>query len=519
MRRFLPLIAILLATPAHAEWWEARTEHFVIYSDSNAADTKAFAQKLERFDGALRSLQTAKFKPIKSDAERVTVYRFGDTSDMGRLVGSSSVAGFYRPRLGGSVAFTPLKKEKERVRSLNPRDPRTDLDPQSVLFHEYTHSFMYQSFHAAYPGWYREGFAETTATIDLKDDGTFHIGNPPQYRSDALFGGLNYSVKRMLLTSAKPDFEDFYGLYTYGWLLTHFLTFEPSRQGQLANYLKLINAGTSMAEAAHKAFGDLDKLQSEVERYKNRRPLPGAIVKPATVIDPQVAMRKLEPDEAAIMPIRARSKAGVNLKTAKDVAADARAVGARYPKSHLVHVSLAEAEFDARNFDAAERAADAALGARPNSSEAMLYKAQILMEKGKTNKASYAAARPWLAKARNADPANPAPLYFNYMSYYQAGEAIPENVIIGLEQAYDQARYDGEVRLVLVRQLLNEKKGDLARGLLIPLALEPHGSKQAAALNQVIDLIEANKLDEARQRLASRLSEEEDEKSGKKKGN
>ena len=285
MRRILPLIAILLATSAHAEWWEARTDHFVIYAEGPPAETKAFAQKLERFDGALRSLQTVTFKPITSDAQRVTVYRFGDTSDIGRLLGSRSVAGFYRPRLGGSVAFTPARQELNLVKSLTPRDRRTDLDPQSVLFHEYTHSFMFQSFPAAYPSWYIEGFAETAATIVLKDDGTFHIGNPPQYRSDALFGGLNYSIKRMLLTSDKPDLEDVYGRYTYGWLLTHFLTFEPSRKGQLVTYLKLINAGTDMSEAARKAFGDLDRLQSDVERYKNHRPLPGALVKPATIVD------------------------------------------------------------------------------------------------------------------------------------------------------------------------------------------------------------------------------------------
>ena len=517
MRLLLPFLAILFATPAHAEWWEARTEHFVIYSESSAADTKTFAQKLERFDGALRSLQTVTFKPITSDAQRVTVYRFGDTGDMGRLAGSSGVAGFYRPRLGGSVAFTPSKPDFERVKSLTPRDRRTDLDPQSVLFHEYTHSFMFQSFPAAYPSWYIEGFAETAATIVLKDDGTFHIGNPPQYRSDALFGGLNYSIKRMLLTSEKPDFEDVYGRYTYGWLLTHFLTFEPTRKGQLVTYLKLINAGTGMSEAARQAFGDLDKLQSDVERYKNRRPLPGAEVKPATIVAPQVAMRQLGPDEVAIMPIRSRSKAGVDRRRAKDVAGDARAIAAKYPNSYLVQVSLAEAEFDAGNFDAAERAADAALAVIPRASEALLDKGQILLEKGKSNKANYAAARPWFAKALAADPVNPAPLYFNYLSYFQAGEAIPDNAILGLEQAYERARYDSEVRLVLIRQLLSEKNGDLARALLIPLALAPHESKRAKIFSQVADLIEANKLEEARQMLVARLNEEEDEKNGKKK--
>jgi hypothetical protein len=70
---------------------------------------------------------------------------------------------------------------------------------------------------------------------------------------------------------------------------------------------------------------------------------------------------------------------------------------------------------------------------------------------------------------------------------------------------------------MLAGQLLSEQKGDIARDLLIPLALSPHESKRAKALNEVVDLIEANKLPEARQKLAGRMSEEEDQKTGKKK--
>ena len=48
MRRiFLSLAMLFMAVPAHAEWWEARTDHFIIYSKSSAADAKQFAEKAE----------------------------------------------------------------------------------------------------------------------------------------------------------------------------------------------------------------------------------------------------------------------------------------------------------------------------------------------------------------------------------------------------------------------------------------------------------------------------------------
>ncbi len=515
--RFAAIISLLMASaPANAEWWEARTDHFIVYSETSASNASEFAQKLERLDMSLRSLQNINFSPATSDSRRLTVFRFGDTDDIGRLAGAMGVAGFYIPNLSGSVSFTPAKSDSKDTGSLlgaTGRSSKTELDPQQVLFHEYTHHFMFQHFTAAYPSWYVEGFAETAATIDLKPDGSFHLGNPPQYRSDMLFGMLNVSVERLLASTNKPTGEDFYGWYTVGWLLNHYLTFEPSRQGQLKQYLRAINSGTKPADAAVQAFGDLDKLNRQIQAYKGGR-LPGVDVKIANYSPPQVEMRKLAPDEEAIIKVRMRSKRGVDRKLAPGVARDARAVAEKYPNSYAVQLALAEAELDLSEFEPqslvrAEVAADRALAAKPDSTEAMLLKGRALLERGKTDKSQLAAARTWFAKAYDEDPEHPAPLYYNYLTYYHAGAAIPESALIGLERAYDFALYDPEIKLVLARQLLAEKKGQLARSILMPYAISPHQSKGAKKMREVVDLIEANKVDEAYAKLAAEMAEQE----------
>lgn len=510
LRLLLALCALTLASPACAEWWEARTDHFIVYSESSRKDAKEFAEKLERFDQALRSLQSTKFDPPTSDSQRLTVFRTGDIGYIGNLAGSSGVAGFYIPRMGGSVAFTPARGEKPSLRKLH-RDSRTDLDPQSVLFHEYAHHFMFQHFPAAYPSWYVEGFAETAATIDLKDDGSFHLGNPPQYRSDALFRGmLTVNARNMLTIDHKPSMEDYYGYYTVGWLLNHYLTFAPNRQGQLKTYLRLINAGTEPAEAARQAFGDLDELDSELGRYKTGGRLGGVDVKPANYSPPKVSLRQLTEAEEAVMRVKIRTKRGVDRKTAEDAAGDARRVAAEYPDSFPVLLELAEAELDAGHYEAADAAAMRAIALKPDSAEALLLKARSHFERGDKDNAQYGEARRWLARAHDADPYHPAPLFYNYLTYFREGGAIPESALIGLERAYDAALYDPQLRLVLARQLLAEKKGALARQILLPVSLNPHESKQAKALREVVDLIEAKKLDEAYGRLASKMKEWED---------
>jgi tetratricopeptide (TPR) repeat protein len=504
-----------VASPAHAEWWEAKTDHFIVYSESSANNAMEFAQKLERLDMSLRSLQNIKFSPATSDSRRLTVFRFGDIGDIGRLAGYSGVAGFYIPNLSGSNAFTPARSAGLDTGQLlaNRPDSRTNLDPQQVLFHEYTHHFMFQHFSAAYPSWYVEGFAETAATIDLKPDGSFHLGNPPQYRSDLLFGMLNVSVERLLASTNKPTGEDQYGWYTVGWLLNHYLTFDPSRQGQLKQYLRAINSGTKPADAAVQAFGDLGKLNRQIQSYKSGR-LPGVDVKIANYSPPQVEMRKLAPDEVAIMKVRMRSKRGVDKKLAPDVARDARAVAEKYPNSFAVQLALAEAELDLSDFEPqalarAEAAADRSLALKPDSVDAMTYKGRALLERGRTDKSQLPVARTWFAKAYEEDPEHPAPLYFNYLAYYYEGVAIPESALIGLERAYDFALYDPQIKLVLARQLLAEKKGTLARSILMPYAISPHESKGAKKMREVVDLIEAEQVDEARTMLAHEIDEQE----------
>jgi len=512
VRRLLLLASVLfVSAPAHAEWWEARTDHFIIYSQDDERDTQKFAVDLERYDNALRSLQSVEFKPLH-DWQKVTIYRLGDFDTMGRLAHTDGIGGFYEWTLL-PVEFTPVRT-MNRLGSITARmrDTRNDMDPRSVLFHEYAHHFMFENFPTGYPSWYVEAFAEFLSTIDLKSDGTFHVGNPPQWRTADLFGGMLTTTPQSLLAStAKPDGEDQYSYYSVGWLMNHYLTFEPTRKGQLQTYLKLVNDGVPSGDAARKAFGDLDQLAAEITRYKNKGRLYGADVRPANSATPKVTMRRVGPDEEAVLPIRVRTKAGVTHSEAGGVAGDARGVAQKYPNSLPAQLELYEAEFDAEHFDAAEAAADRALQLKPDSIDALIDKGQVLLEKGKKDKQYLAQARTYLARAHDLDAQHPAPLLYNYLTYWYSGQPIPESANLGLEHAYMVARHNPELRLVLTRQLLSEKKGDLARDILLPLALSPHEGKNEKNLHAVIDLIEAKKVDEAYKAMVAEMDRQEAE--------
>ena len=293
--------------------------------------------------------------------------------------------------------------------------------------------------------------------------------------------------------------------------MNHYLTFEPSRRGQLPAYLKMVAEGVPSADAAKQAFGDLDKLSDEISSYKSRGKLYGVNVRPANSAPPKVAMRKLNADEEAVMPVRIRSKAGVTHSEAGGIASDARAVASRFPNSVAAQLALSEAEFDDEKYDAAEAAADRAIKLDPESADAFIAKGHVLLERGKKDKKYLAQSRIWLAKAHDLDPQHPAPLFYNYLSYFYSGEAIPENALVGLEHAYLASPHYRELRLVLTRQLLAEKKGDLARDVLLPVALNPHVSKGQKNLHEVIDLIDAKKVSEAYTALTKEMARQEEE--------
>ncbi len=509
--------SLMTASAAYADWWKASTGHFTVYSESDRDDAEAFARRLERFDNALRTLQNMPIVAAASDASKVTVFRFGDTDDIAKLAGApgSGIAGFYIPRAGDSVLFTPFRENiAPRAGSILRRSDH-DLDAESVLKHEYTHSFMLQNFPATYPGWYVEGFAELYATIALKDDGTFHVGDPPQYRArDFATLGL-LPVKRMLDLEQKLSGLEQYQFYSSGSLLAHYLNFEPKRRGQLARYLKSLEQGGNSLESAEKIFGDLGALDKELSKYRKGR-LYGYDVKPGNYVPPKVELHQLSSSEEDVMRARLRLARGGDKKENTDIASDIESLATHYPDNLEAQLVVAQANVDARRFGLALVAASRALALEPNSLEANLYKGMAYIEQGKTDPEAFAMARPFLVQASAIDPRDPRPLIQYYLSYYEAKKPIPENAIVGLEKAYDFASYDEDYRLILARQLLDENKGKLVKSVLAQIAFSAHRSSKENKPATIIELIDGDKITEARAKMAEIFQENEDKWQGKK---
>ena len=274
MRLWLALAASALlgatGTPAQAAWYEAKSKHFVIYADWNPKQLQTYANKLERFDQAVRWVMHYQDPPI-GDGNRVTVFALSTIDAVQRMVDKragnfANIAGFYVPRAEGCLAFVPLVVSKEA----------TGLDTNSVFFHEYTHHLQLENLDRPYPVWLVEGFATFMQTAEMQKDGSVLLGAAPEERAWGLLSADSLPLTSLLtedhekLTTAQWDM-----LYGEGWLLTHYLYATQSRSGQLTRYLDLLNSGTPRLDAARQAFGDLNQLQHDLTIYKHQSSLMG----------------------------------------------------------------------------------------------------------------------------------------------------------------------------------------------------------------------------------------------------
>jgi tetratricopeptide (TPR) repeat protein len=518
------------ASPARAAWFEATTTHFVVDADAPEGRVKDFASRLERFDAALRMLYGVADDPSRK-SNRVHV--FATSRDMIAKVypgpDGENIAGFYNPRAGGSVIFTTALS--------GGAVGDYDLSPQAVLLHEYSHHFMYSSFPIAYPFWYSEGFAEFNANVAFNDDGSIDVGLPARYRLYVMLGGITVDDRHVkdvvqsqvelpievLLDPPKSVFENVAThdlMYGRGWLLTNYLTLNPQRRPQLEAYLANMNKGMKSVPAAKAAFDDIRELGLELARYLRSNKMEAPFRVPPPKHSVPVDLRPLSAGETAMIPVHMRSTAGVTPAVAKGVAVDAERRAQPFPDDARVQEQLAEAEFDADNLDAADVAAGRALAVDPTSQRGWIYKGRVAIARAKKAKATdaptWAAARAWFVKANRADPDAAEPMLLYYQSYLAQGGTAPEGALQALERAEVLAPEDSEVRWLLAKRLLADGNAPDARFLLQPIAFAPEDRGASPVFKQVVDLIDAGKLDEAKAKMAS--SEDGEEDKSKKKG-
>lgn len=480
MKRFVAgacalLAMLVLAAPAQAaDWKRADSRHFTIYSDGSTGQLEDFTEDLERFDSLLRMLFSIS-EP--ENPAKLTIYLLDDARDVARLYGrtGSGVAGFYTPRLEGSLAISHREYTA-----------RGGLDGRSVLFHEYAHHFMLNNYPVALPSWLVEGFAEFVSTAEFKRDGNWTFGSAPQYRGNEIFNGPKIPIERLLTERMTRENEDsFRAFYGWSWALTHMLFLGGENDRPLSEYLRLLNSGTPSLEAAEQAFGDLDELQRNLWRYvrgsmsgvRSDKPLP---------FDEGVRITELSDSDSELRELILLRRAGTRQQPLEETRGELAELAPRAASAEAWYqlaradFSLAEGE-DEPDWTAAQDAAARAIALDANHVRANVLMGRILVEQAAAGTSDdpqvWNRALSYIARANQADPFDPVPLF--YFAQTELREGRPSDSTNGaLARAFSVVRESPEARMAYAFDLARVGDFDGAIALLQVLANDPHGGEQ-----------------------------------------
>lgn len=460
MMRWIALFAAMLIVPgtADAAWHRAESENFIVYMDDRRDDVGRLAETLERFNYVMRTLQgvTAEPSPVKLRVFVVSSTRRVQSMLDGR--GTANMAGVYIPVTRGPYAIVP-----ERTGSRG----RFALRSEQVLFHEYAHHFMLQYYPANYPGWYVEGFAEFWSMMRLRPENRVELGRPAASRAPSLHLSEWIPIADMLSNEAPLSAM----LYAQAWLFTHYAFFDRDAGRLLRRYLTRMQEGASASEAYALTFAlsgvDYDEV---LQDYRDGRLRGMAFDMEDTPRFP-VAITEISDTDAEIALLYARD-AEQGLQLAEELTA-------RHPDNVQAHVELARFRIEDGNIEGAIEAADRALALDSDHIEANLYKGIALTEaaidSGHDEDARWQEARDHIARANRADPGNALALYSFYRAY-PYDEMRPEIVDQALELAYSFVPQSPEVRLLMVDELMNQERYDVALQVIVPLLQAPHGA-------------------------------------------
>ena len=487
---FLGAAALAMTTPAAAAWQQASSKHFVIYGDMPIEEMKAYAERLETFDAAARLVRKMN-DPEVGDGNRVQVLVVPTMLDVNRLYGhaEAGIGGYYSGTVTGPFIVTPRKSRQ----ILDYRK----LAPETVFFHEYTHHLMLQSTNTPMPMWLTEGFAEFLANPIFNDDGSISLGTPATHRAESLiqdrWAPLGDLLGGNMITIGYAGFAG--ANYAQGWLLNHYLAFEPSRRGQIDAFVARLSKGENGLAAARAVFGDIGQLDSQLRSYVRQKNLPSLRIESSKLTIPPVTVSQLPPGANEVMPMRIHAKTGYGSVSTGYVYGKVSDIARRYPGDLLVQRTLAEVAFDDKKYVEAEAAADAALKIDPRSTEALIYKGRAILARAKKaqDPVLFKQARQQFSAANKIDTEDPEALYLYYRTYRTANQSAPKPVMDALTYAVALAPRDTGVAVDLVMEHMRQKNWKAAADALRPIAYLPHAgqSTQNKALT-VLKLLDAN---------------------------
>ena len=238
-------------------WVSVRTKNFLMLGNASEKEIRRVALKLEQFREAFTNL----FPNIRFNTPvPTTVIVFKSDSSYAPFKPGPNVAGYFQS--GQDVNYITLTTEV-----------RGQQDPFTVIFHEYTHLLVNNTFPNA-PVWFNEGLAEYYSTFSISDDQKFVLGIPITSHVLRLRESRMLPLKTLFEVTPKSPYYNERDkqtiFYAQSWALMHYLIIgkKAGQVEQLGKFLRSLDAKAPMDQAFQQAFGvPFETMEKELRNY------------------------------------------------------------------------------------------------------------------------------------------------------------------------------------------------------------------------------------------------------------
>ncbi len=490
MTLFTSLLLCGVSPQCVAHWYEATTDHFVVYADQPKERVEEFAEQAQRFHNALEA-RFGLLRLVPSPSNRMQLFVLEADSRLRRVLGERSDSTVYRSRAGERHAFIPHIRKLYGRLSIG----------RWTFYRDYTRNFIETRLQGPTPAWLRDGAAWFHASAWFEPEGGVVFGTAAEY-SGYLYSGRN-GVPLENLFDLPGNREQLrrqrYDYLAQSWLLYHYLQLSGEGGQQMLEYRRLLADTDSPIDAASRAFGSLGELRKTLRRFRLRRQFYPVRIAPELIAPPMVRLRTMSPSETALIDERYMLRRGLESADVVELASRLEKAIQLQADDWRAWLILSEARLRSGSWREANDAAAEVLGLRPDEVRALILSGQALVQgaKEESSSALWKLARRQFVRANRLEPNHPLPLLGFYNTYLPDAENIPQLAVDGLYRAFELAPYDEELRLMVARERYRQRDYSEVVATLQPLeeqlypsTIQEEASALLKAAEQYLDRVE-----------------------------
>jgi hypothetical protein len=419
-----------------SQWFQAESQHFIVYSDAREEDVTQLLDNLEKLDHVLR-IYTQPIRPTEPQEPKLTLYFHSRASELRDVndSGPGDAIGLYSSCAAGAHGFSV---QLERVPSLADQQlEKAPLnDTLSYVFEAYARHFLYRHTDIRSPAFFIDGLALYFSSVRFSDH-QMVVGRVPATVGGYLRfldQGRRYSLEYEDVLQEKLANARNYGgdagvrleFEAKSWLLTHYMLSSDDKRKRLSRYLGLVGAGAAPTAAFERSFGvKTGDIGTLLWRYKLKG-LEMLRVTPPSLPSAHVSFRSMPVAAGEFVLADAALKSCPSRKAGESLLKKVADLATRFPGDKLGRLTLARAQIDwgrphdaLPGLDALLQEDDANFEAQYLAGMANLRLAAA--DQGEARRSDLQAAKLHLDRAQALDPLSPEAALAAFKAQVAAG--------------------------------------------------------------------------------------------------